>query len=198
MIKKPYSESCDQNKEVILAVISPILSTVISVLEIGSGTGQHAIFFAEKMSHLIWHTSDCRDYLEGINCWLDEAKVENIIAPVELNVSHSKWLEKKMDAIFTANSVHIMSKGEAEDLIKGSAAVLKSNGSLLIYGPFNYDGNYTSESNKKFDQWLKHRDKLSGIKDFETINGLALDNGLSLKEDYEMPANNRVLHFVKI
>jgi cyclopropane fatty-acyl-phospholipid synthase-like methyltransferase len=196
-MKKPYSESSDQNKHAILDVIAPILSKVGSVLEIGSGTGQHAVFFSEKMPQLIWHTSDCQPYIEGINSWINEAKLENVIAPIELNVSYSKWPEQKMDAIFTANSAHIMNNDEVKDLIEGVTVTLKENGSLLIYGPFNYDGNYTSESNKKFDCWLKDRDTLSGIKDFETINRLAVDNGLSLKKDYEMPANNRILHFVK-
>jgi phospholipid N-methyltransferase len=197
MMKKPYSESCDQNKDAILSVISPILSTVRSVLEIGSGTGQHAIFFAEKMPHLIWHTSDCQEYLSGINGWLDDVKVENVIAPVELDVNHSAWPKQKVDAVFTANSVHIMNQDEVTLLIEGSATALKSKGSLLIYGPFNYDGNYTSASNERFDQWLKDRNALSGIKDFETVNLLALKHGLSLMKDYSMPANNRILHFVK-
>jgi len=196
-MKKPYSESCDQNKEAILSVISPILSTVSSVLEVGSGTGQHAIHFAKKMPHLSWHTSDRQDYISGIECWLNEAKVENVIAPVVLNVNHSIWPEQKVDAVFTANSVHIMNQDEVTLLIEGSAAALTLKGCFLIYGPFNYDGNYTSESNERFDQWLKDRDGRSGIKDFEEISRLALANGLSLKKDYEMPANNRILHFVK-
>ena len=110
MINKPYSESSDQNKDVILEVISPILSGVASVLEIGSGTGQHAIFFAEKMSHLTWHTSDRQEYITGINSWLDGASINNAMRPVELDVSCSTWPKQKMDAVFTANTVHIMSQ----------------------------------------------------------------------------------------
>lgn len=197
-MNKPYSESCDQNKDSILSVIAPLFSTVSNVLEIGSGTGQHAIYFSEKMPHLTWYTSDCREHIEGINCWLDDATVENIIPPIELDVTKSKWPEQKMDAVFTANSVHIMGQEDVKFLIKGSAEMLHSEGSLLIYGPFNYNGNYTSDSNENFDQWLKARDVLSGIKDFEAINALALENGLALKKDYEMPANNRILHFVKL
>ena len=198
MINKPYSESSDQNKDVICEVISPILSDVSSVLEIGSGTGQHAIFFAEKMPHLIWYTSDRQDYISGINCWLEDTKVSNVVAPVELDVNNSIWPLQKMDAVFTANTVHIMSQDEVEHLIKGSSVVIKPGGHLLIYGPFNYNGNYTSESNEKFDQWLKSRDVLSCIKAFEAVRELALENGLLLKKDYAMPANNRILHFIRM
>ena len=198
MKNKPYSESSDQNKDVICEVISPILSGVSSVLEIGSGTGQHAIFFAEKMPHLMWYTSDRQDYISGINCWLEDTKVSNVVAPVELDVSNSIWPLQKMDAVFTANTVHIMSQDEVEHLIKGSSAVIKPGGHLLIYGPFNYNGNYTSESNEKFDQWLKSRDVLSCIKAFEAVRELALENGLLLKKDYAMPANNRILHFIRM
>ena len=197
MINKPYSESSDQNKDVICEVISPILSDVSSVLEIGSGTGQHAIFFAEKMPHLIWYTSDRQDYISGINCWLEDTKVSNVVAPVELDVNNSIWPLQKMDAVFTANTVHIMSQDEVGHFIKGSSAVIKPGGHLLIYGPFNYNGNYTSDSNERFDQWLKSWDPLSCIKDFESVQKLALQNGLSLQKDYAMPANNRILHFVK-
>ncbi len=198
MKNKPYSESSDQNKDVICEVISPILSGVTSVLEIGSGTGQHAVFFAEKMPHLMWYTSDRQDYISGINCWLEDTKVSNVVAPVELDVSNSIWPLQKMDAVFTANTVHIMSQDEVEHLIKGSSAVIKPGGHLLIYGPFNYNGNYTSASNEKFDQWLKSRDVLSCIKAFEAVRELALENGLLLKKDYAMPANNRILHFIRM
>ncbi len=197
MINKPYSESSDQNKDVILEVISPILSGVASVLEIGSGTGQHAIFFAEKMPHLIWNTSDRHDYITSINCWINDARVDNVVAPVELDVSNSVWPSKKMDAVFTANTVHIMNQDEVENLIKGCSTMIKPGGHLLIYGPFNYNGNYTSDSNERFDQWLKSRNALSCIKAFETVCALALESGLSLKKDYAMPANNRILHFIK-
>ena len=122
---KPYSESCDQNKDPILAVIAPIFSTVSDVLEIGSGTGQHAIYFAEKMSHLRWHTSDCKAYLDGINAWLSEAGLCNIKSPFELNVSVTDWPALEVDAIFTANSIHIMNQQNVVDLFEGTGALLK-------------------------------------------------------------------------
>lgn len=194
---KPYSESCDQNKDVILSAIAPIVASCSDVLEIGSGTGQHAVYFANKLPHLIWRTSDCLSYLEGINAWISEARLTNVKEPFELDVSNSKWPIMEVDAVFTANSVHIMHQNDVENLIQFSAGVLKQNGSFIIYGPFNYAGDYTSESNARFDQWLKDRDPLSCIKHFEDINRLANDNGLKLVKDYSMPANNRILHFLK-
>jgi cyclopropane fatty-acyl-phospholipid synthase-like methyltransferase len=196
-MKKPYSESCDQNKDPILSVISPLFSALSNVLEIGSGTGQHAVYFAEKMPHITWYCSDCKPYLEGINMWLAQAALPNAVAPYELNVSTSQWPELDVDAVFTANSVHIMHQQDVVNFINGVGKLLHQQGSLIIYGPFNYKGLYTSESNERFDQWLKDRDPLSGIKHFEEIESLANDNGMRLVTDYEMPANNRILHFIK-
>jgi len=196
-VKKPYSESCDQNKQAILTVISPVLQETCSVLEVGSGTGQHAIYFAENMPHLQWQTSDCKPYLEGINLWLTEASQKNILPPIELDVSKSQWSQALVDAVFTANSIHIMDKKDVVNFIHGVAKLLSDQGQLLIYGPFNYKGSYTSASNESFDHWLKSRDPLSGIKNFEDMVALANDSSLQLVSDYEMPANNRILHFVK-
>ncbi len=196
-MSKPYSESCDQNKQVILSVISPLFSSFSSVLEIGSGTGQHAIYFAEKMPHLTWHTSDCRSHLDGIHAWLVEADLINVKPPFELDVSNSQWPALNVDAIFTANSLHIMHQQDVDNFILEASRLLKQHGSLIIYGPFNYNGLYTSKSNEQFDQWLKQQDLQSCIKHFEEINSLVNNNGMRLLTDYEMPANNRLLHFVK-
>jgi len=196
-MNKPYSESCDQNKVPILDVISPLLATASSVLEIGSGTGQHAIYFAQNMPHLKWYTSDCASYLDGINQWLRDAGFENVLPPFELDVSCSTWPQLDVDAVFTANSIHIMSQQDVVNFMRGVGRLLNRRGSLLIYGPFNYNGTYSSESNASFDQWLKSRNHLSCIKHFEEMVSLADDNGMRLSTDYAMPANNRILHFVK-
>lgn len=197
IMNKPYAESCDQNKEPILSVIAPVLSSAFSVLEIGSGTGQHAIYFAENMPNLKWHTSDCASYLDGINMWLADAALPNVLPPFELNVSVSSWPALDVDAVFTANSIHIMSQRDVLNFMTGVGRLLRAQGVLMIYGPFNYGGAYTSKSNESFDQWLKSRDTLSGIKHFEEVVSLANDNGMQLVADHEMPANNRMLHFVK-
>lgn len=196
-MNKPYSESCDQNKDVILSVISPLFFSLSNVLEIGSGTGQHAIYFAGKMPHLTWHTSDCQSYLDGINMWLADTGLTNVLPPLELDVSRSQWPQLEVDAVFTANSIHIMQQQDVVNLINGVGKLLKQGGSFVIYGPFNYNGLYTSKSNESFDQWLKDRDPLSGVKNFEEIESMANSNNMQLVTDYEMPANNRILHFIK-
>jgi len=198
---KPFSESCDQNREPILNVIRPLFSDITNILEIGSGTGQHAVFFAEKMPHLIWHTSDQLAYHEGIKQWLVEAALENTRPPIALNVSTDDWSaikNKHIDAIFSANAVHIMSWENVVDFIKNAGDLLPINGLLVLYGPFNYNHAYTSESNARFDIWLKQQNSQSAIRDFEAIDQLANKVGLMLQDDVEMPANNRILCWKKV
>lgn len=163
------------------------------MLEIGSGTGQHAVYFAEKMPHLTWHTSDCIAYLPGIQMWLEEAALDNVPHPVELDVTQSNWPGNDFDAIFTANSVHIMSWNDVVALFSGVGRSLNYDGLFIIYGPFNYEQSYTSDSNERFDQWLKSRDLQSGIKNFEDLVLLADAAAMTLIDDIEMPANNRIL-----
>lgn len=194
---KPYSESCDQNRAVILSVIQPLLLNTRSILEIGSGTGQHAVFFSKNLPHLIWQTSDCNEYIEGIKLWLAESENEKSPQPVELNVTQENWPEMEFDAVFTANTCHIMNQHSVEIMIERVGEKLPRNGQLIIYGPFNYNHQYTSSSNEQFDCWLKSRDKESGIKNFEDLNDLAEQSGMKLIGDYEMPANNRILYWKK-
>lgn len=196
-MKKPYSESCDQNREPILSIIKPLLADCMSVLEIGSGTGQHAVFFARSMPHLYWYTSDCEENLPGIQLWIDDAHLENISDPCVLDVLNSKWPEKTTEAVFSANTAHIMSRKQVEAMLSGIGALLSKGNKFMLYGPFNYNNSYTSESNKRFDEWLQDRDPLSGIRDFEELNRLAERAGLVLQEDYEMPVNNRLLYWKK-
>lgn len=192
VMNKPYSESCDQNREPILSVLKPLLSTHQTVLEIGSGTGQHAVYFAKHMPHLNWLTSDCKPYLQGIKLWVDESALDNVKPPFELDVT-TVWPDISADCIFTANSIHIMSNDDVIELFNGVGHCLTGGGLFICYGPFNYNQSYTSESNARFDIWLKTRDKNSGIKHFETISELASRAGLNLINDLEMPANNRIL-----
>ena len=192
---KPRAESCEQNRGPILTVIRPLLENCDSVLEIGSGTGQHAVYFAAQMPHLVWHTSDCAQNLPGINLWLDDAGLENVRRPVELDVSRSTWPQISVDVIFSANTVHIMHWREIEALFTGVGEILNEGGGFLLYGPFNYRGGYTSASNASFDRWLKSRDPDSGIRDFEELDRLARQAGLYLVNDFEMPSNNRILYW---
>ena len=197
-MSKPYSESCDQNRDAILAVIRPLLAQSHAVLEIGSGTGQHAVYFARQMPHLSWHTSDLAAHHEGIRMWLEEAGLENVVPPLTLDVTQSEWPALEVDAIFTANSFHIMSWEAVVATYAGAGELLHTGGLFLAYGPFNYANRYTSESNARFDAWLKQRDPASGVRNFEDVDALARQAGMSLQQDYAMPANNRILCWQKM
>lgn len=195
---KPYAEACDKNRAPILSIIQILFVDRKAVLEIGSGTGQHAIFFAERMPHLVWHTSDLKECHAGIKEWIRDAEVKNVRAPLELDVMQSPWPVIEIDAVFSANSLHIMHWPAVEKFFDGAGNCLPPDGKLVVYGPFNYHNQYTSESNERFDGWLKARDPQSGIRNFEDLCELAVSAGMGFIEDYEMPANNRILYWQKI
>lgn len=188
----PDSPSVARNRDVILDVLREHLAAARSVLEIGSGTGQHAIHFAAAMPQLRWQCSDRAEALAGIAGWLAQAGLPNTPAPLELDVS-GPWPEGCHDAVFSANTLHIMAWAQVEAFFRQIPAVLNPGGRLVIYGPFNYQGRYTSSSNAEFDGWLKARATHQGIRDFEAVQMLGQQAGLTLVEDRAMPANNRCL-----
>ena len=190
---KPYAESSVQNRQPILEVIEPLFAGCRAVLEIGSGTGQHAVYFAARLGHLTWHSSDVIENLAGISQWLDEAALVNTPAPLALDVTQARWPEIDVDAVFTANTIHIMHWPMIEDMFRGVGRLLPPQGLFAAYGPFNYAGNFTSDSNARFDGWLKERDPASGVRDFEALDELARLAGMRLDNDFTMPANNRML-----
>lgn len=196
-LPKPFSSSSEENKSVILQTIQPLLSAKKTVLEIASGTGQHAVHFADNLPHLQWQTSDLVESHLGIQQWLAEAKLENVLPPIALNVSTDSWPQQTYDAVFSANSFHIMNRQNVEDFFKHISSILNPAGLVIIYGPFNYNGTFTSDSNQRFDLWLKGNNPQSGIKDFEWCHQLALNAGLHLIDDFEMPQNNRILCWQK-
>jgi len=193
LIDKPFSESCVQNRDPILAILRPLFADRRHVLEIGSGTGQHAVYFAADLPHLVWQTADVPQHHPGIQAWLEEAAVPNVLPPLALDVNDTAWRSGRYDAVFSANTLHIMGWPEVERFFAGVGAVLEAGGILAVYGPFNYGGRYTSESNARFDAWLKARDPASGVRDFEAVDALARSQGLVLQQDIAMPANNRTL-----
>ena len=197
MNDKPYSESCEQNRAPILAVLREVFANRRHVLEIGSGTGQHAVYFGAELPHLRWQTADVRAHHPGITAWLNEAALPNVLPPIELDANCTDWHTGRYDAIFSANTLHIMSAQEMERCFAGIGQVLEPDGVLAVYGPFNYQGRFTSDSNARFDQWLKSRNAASGIRDFEVVDALARQQGLVLQQDYAMPANNRTLVWKK-
>ncbi len=193
MIDKPFSESCVQNREPILTVLREIFADCRQVLEIGSGTGQHAVYFGAGLPHLVWQSADVPPHHAGIRAWLDEAALPNVWPPIALDVRQPGWRSGRYDAVFSANTLHIMSWPEVEAFFEGVGEVLEAGGVLAVYGPFNTNGAYTSESNARFDAWLKARDPASGVRDFEAVDALARAQGLVLRQDIAMPANNRTL-----
>ncbi|OYX33369.1 MAG: methylase [Hydrogenophilales bacterium 32-62-9] len=193
MINKPYSESCEQNREPILAVLRDAFADRHRLLEIGSGTGQHAVYFAAELPQLVWQTADVRAYHPGIHAWLDEAALPNVLPPLELDVNQAAWRSGRYDAVFSANTLHIMGWPEVIQFFAGLGEVLEPGGVLVVYGPFNYNGQFTSDSNARFDAWLKARDPASGVRDFEAVDALARAQDLVLQRDVAMPANNRSL-----
>jgi cyclopropane fatty-acyl-phospholipid synthase-like methyltransferase len=190
---KPYSESCEQNRAPILAVLREVFADRRYVLEIGSGTGQHAVYLGAELAHLRWQTGDVLLHHPGIRQWLDEAALPNVLPPIALDVNDTQWHHGRYDAVFSANTLHIMSWAEVERFFAGVSAVLDHDGVLAVYGPFNYQGAFTSDSNARFDGWLKARDPKSGVRDFEAVDALAQAQGLTLTNDIAMPANNRTL-----
>ena len=190
---KPYAESCEKNREPILAVLKEVFSERKRVLEIASGTGQHAVYFARELPHLIWQPSELSQNLAGIQAWLDEAQLPNTLAPLAIDVNDAYWPVTNVDAVFNANTVHIISWPEVELMFAHISRILAPGGCVCFYGPYNYNGKFTSESNARFNDWLMSRDPNSGVRDFEAVNRLAAFHGLGLLRDIEMPSNNRIL-----
>jgi cyclopropane fatty-acyl-phospholipid synthase-like methyltransferase len=187
------AEACERNKAPILEVLRTELAASRAVLEIGSGTGQHAAYFAAQLPQLTWQPSEVAAFLPAL---AERVRLEgspNLRAPIALDVRATPWAHAEADAIFTANTLHIMGWDAVEDFFRGVGAALGPGGVLCVYGPFNYQGRYTSASNAQFDAWLKARDPHSAIRDFEAVNALAAAQELMLAADHAMPANNRTL-----
>lgn len=194
---KPFAESCEQNKLPILKVLEQYLSDKNHLLEIGSGTGQHAVFFSQQFPHITWQTSDQKQYHDGIHLWIDESNLDNVKYPLEIEVC-KPWPElEKMDVIYSANTTHIMSWEDVKCFFEGVGNTLKLGGHFILYGPFNFNNQFSSDSNAQFDKRLKERDPLSGIRNFEDLCILGEQNGLHFEDNIEMPVNNRILVWVK-
>ncbi|AZZ96599.1 DUF938 domain-containing protein [Pseudoalteromonas sp. R3] len=192
---KPYSQACENNKLPILEKIRPYLTEVMFVLEVGSGTGQHAACFATALPHLTWQCSDLAVNHAGILMWSEDSDARNLPAPLTLDLASTPWPVAEVPAIYTANTLHIVSETLVQAFFDEVRQHLATGGLLMIYGPFNYNGQFTSPSNKDFDSFLRSRDPHSGIRNIEWICSLATQAELVLLEDYTMPANNRLLIF---
>lgn len=189
----PSSEACDRNKDPILAILREAFAGVSGVLEIGSGTGQHAVHFARRLPALDWQPTDRGDWLPGLAARVALEGPPNLRSPVELDVDDDSWPFVAADAVFSANTLHIMPWTSVEAFFRGVGRVLGRDGLLAVYGPFRYGGAFTSDSNADFDRFLRQRDPHSGIRDFEAVDALARAQGLALLADHVMPANNQLL-----
>lgn len=192
---KPFAESCIENRGPLLTVLRQLLQGRRRLLEIGSGTGQHAVYLAPAFPQLDWLTSDREENHPAIRQWLQDEAVNNAHAPLLLDVLQPQWPlpPASVDVVFSANTAHIMGWDGVEAMFAGAGRVLLPQGLFLLYGPFRYHGRFTTEGNARFDQWLKSRDPQSGIRDIESLHQLAEANGLLPWRDFAMPANNRLL-----
>jgi SAM-dependent methyltransferase len=196
-VDKPFAPACERNREPILSVLQRQFADRRKVLEVGSGTGQHAVFFAAAMPHLTWQTSDRPEYLPGVRAWLADAGLPNTPPPVTWDVNDAQlpgaFERADFDAIFSANTLHIMGWNDVVRFFAVLPRLMAQNARLTVYGPFNLGGRFTSESNARFDAMLKQDDPKRGIRDLEAVDALARDAGLVLCEDAQMPANNRCI-----
>ena len=197
-MSKPFSQACENNKQYILDKLLPLFSAGSIVLEIGTLTAQHICFFAEAMPLVYWIPSDLDENLPTVLAGLEDCQLPNISAPLELDVAEEPWAIGEVDGIFTANTLHIMRYDYVERFFRNAGRTLKAGGLLCVYGPFKYDGEFTTPSNASFDVWLKQRDPLSGVRDIEQVQAWAQQAGLELLADHNMPANNQMLVWRKL
>jgi cyclopropane fatty-acyl-phospholipid synthase-like methyltransferase len=188
----PFSQACENNQPFILEVLRELFVDRQSVLEIAGGTGQHAVYFASSLPHLEWQATDVPENVATLNTRIEYAALDNLPDAKPLDVN-GVWPERNFDVIFTANCLHIISAAAVENFFAGVGPRLNADGLLFVYGPFKYNGEFTTDSNARFDEWLKVRDPDSGVRDFEWISQLADQAGLDLLEDHAMPANNQTL-----
>ena len=198
MSEKPFSQACENNKDPILRVLREELADVQSVLELGSGTGQHACYFAAGLPGIIWQPTDLVGNHSAINAWSAEYRGDNLLPVLELDVRWPQWGVRVPQAVFSANSLHIMAWSAVAALFEHLGQHAPAANRLCIYGPFNYQGAYTSDSNARFDQWLAQQDPASAIRDFEAVDARARAAGYRLHADHAMPANNRLLVWHKL
>jgi cyclopropane fatty-acyl-phospholipid synthase-like methyltransferase len=199
--EKPHAPSCDKNRKPLLDCLWPLLKDKINLLEVGSGTGQHAVFMAPKLPHLTWTISDVKDRHRGMSLWLREEPILNIKGPLlyEVGKVPSQFPKslKRFDVVFTSNTLHILNWEKVKALFKDLNENLEKDTLFITYGAFKFNGKYTTESNKDFDVWLKQKDKNSGLKNFEDVTQNLLENNFSLLENINMPANNNMLVYKK-
>ena len=190
---KPFAPACERNKGPILEVLRRVFADAADVLEIGSGTGQHAVWFAAGLPHLVWRTSDLPECHAGIDAWIDDAGVDNVERPLALDVGRRPWPLASAGGVFSANTAHYMHWPEVEAMFGGVSDLLPPGGRFALYGPFARDGRHSSASNAAFDRMLRAHDPGFAVRDRRDLDRLAAHGGMRLEEDFAMPSNNRIL-----
>jgi len=196
MVKRTAS-SVDTNKDVILAALRMLLPREGTVLEVGSGTGQHAAYFAKHLPHLSWQPTDLEENLPSIRAWAADATLPNLRPPLVLDLLQDGWPVGSVQAVVCINTVHIVAWTGVERLFEGAGQILPPGGVIYVYGAYRYAMRPLESSNEEFDRWLKARDPAWGVRDFEAVNALAERNGFVLAGDEPVPVNNRSIWWVK-
>lgn len=198
MMQAPsFSAAAIRNSEPILGVLRTELADCRSVFEIGSGTAQHAIYFATAMPELEWQTSDLAEYHDLIRARLHEAGLPNVQPPLLIDLESPPDLDASFDAVYSCNTMHIMSMEAVRNLLPFVARMLRRGGTFCYYGAFRRSGGYTTESNAAFDRSLRDRDPRMGLRDLEEIDRLAAVAGLEREHLYAMPANNLLVTWIR-
>lgn len=194
MISKPFSQACDNNRGPILRVLQQHLKDPGTLLELGSGTGQHAAWMPHFLPHIHWQPSDLPERLPGIRAWLADNRPANVADPLVLDMAQP-WPSLACNYLLTVNTFHILAQDDVARAIQHAGERLPAGGLFVVYGPFNYDGRFTSESNARFNDWLRQQHPASAIRDIEWVCAAMNAAGMTLEADQAMPANNRTLVF---
>jgi len=197
MADRPFAEYAARNAAPILEILQREFRNSSRVLEIGSGTGQHAVTFAAALDHLQWQTSDLDENHTGIRAWIDNAKLDNVAAPLSMDVREASVSENAYDAAFSSNTAHIMGIDAVEKMFSLIGKALRDGGVFCLYGPFRRDGAFNTQSNADFDANLRERDSVMGIRHIETLDDFAAAVGLKRIRFYAVPSNNNVAVWIR-
>lgn len=197
MSEKPFAPATERNRQAILGVIRDEFRDRTLILELGSGTGQHAVHFAAELGHLTWQTSDVEENLDGIRAWLRDAELANVRQPLLLDVTTASTPDQKYDGVFSANTAHIMSFEAVEKMFSLVGSALLDGGIFVLYGPFRQGGDFNTSSNARFHESLRQNHPSMGIRHLEDLDRLARTEGLLRTRLYAMPANNHIVVWTK-
>ena len=197
MADRPFAEYAARNAAPILEILQREFRNSSRVLEIGSGTGQHSVTFAAALDHLQWQTSDLDENHAGIRAWIDNAKLDNVAAPLSMDVREASVNENAYDAAFSSNTAHIMGIDTVEKMFSLIGKALRDGGVFCLYGPFRRDGAFNTQSNADFDANLRERDPVMGIRHIETLDDFAAAAGLKRIRFYAVPSNNNVAVWIR-